>query len=73
MPTYCPFCGGRLIYDSRVKLYTCQSCGVTLTLDEIVMEREKLTGLAKSGDMKRKDMQGYLKWWLSSKKQVEES
>jgi len=37
------------------------------------MEREKLTGLAKSGDMKRKDMQGYLKWWLSSKKQVEES
>lgn len=72
MPTYCPFCGGRLIYDNRVRLYTCRSCGATLTLDEIVMEREKLAGLAKGSDAKKKEAQGYLKWWLSSKKQSED-
>jgi len=72
MPTYCPFCGGRLVYDATVKLYTCQSCGVTLTLEEIIMERERLTELIRGSDKRRREMQGYLKWWLSSKKRSED-
>lgn len=69
MSKYCPVCGGRLIYEGRVRRYVCQSCGTTYTLEELIEEREKIRRLTRAEeDARKREMREYLKWWLSSEK-----
>jgi len=65
---YCPECGGEMFYISRLKHYVCRSCGLTLTLQEIIELREKTKENRESDeDEKRKARKEYLQWWLSKK------
>jgi DNA-directed RNA polymerase subunit RPC12/RpoP len=65
---YCLECGGDLSYDSVLKQYTCRSCGMTFTAQELMEGREKLFETRDSSEEERKRRQkDYLKWWLSKK------
>ena len=39
---YCPECGGEMVYDLDLKLYTCKSCGLTLRYHEIIEMRKNM-------------------------------
>ena len=68
MPNYCLECGGDLSYDSILKHYTCRSCGMTITSQELMERKDKLYEHKGSKDEERKKKQSeYLKWWLSKK------
>lgn len=67
---YCPECGGTLIYMSAVKMYICQSCGVSFTGQELLEVRERMIFNPESEEEKReKKRREYLKWWFRSKKE----
>ena len=68
MPNYCLECGGDLSYDSVLKQYTCRSCGMTFTSQDLMEGREKMFEHRSTADEERKKRQKeYLKWWLSKK------
>lgn len=59
-----------MLYSSRVKEYVCKSCGLTLTLQELVEIRENLKRkqeIDEEGGDKKKLKKEYLQWWLSRK------
>jgi len=58
----CPECAGEMKYNKALRLYVCTSCGLMLTLDEILEESERRRNREK--DFKEE----YLEWWLSRKK-----
>lgn len=64
---YCPECGGEMRYIPATRHYVCQSCGLSVTQQELIELREKLRTPAED-DEKEKRRKEYLKWWLSSKK-----
>jgi len=68
----CPECGGDMRYIPSTKAYVCQSCGLTLTYEELMEERRKLReelGLKFEEESEREKIRKeYLKWWLSKKK-----
>jgi len=59
-------------YIPSTKAYVCQSCGLTLTYEELMEERRKLReelGLKFEEESEREKIRKeYLKWWLSKKK-----
>jgi len=63
---YCPECGGETVYDPKIKMYTCKSCGLTLTYMEIFEARRRNLPLDEREERKQKRRE-YLKWWLSKK------
>jgi len=66
---YCPECGGDMRYISATKRYVCQSCGLTVTHQELIELREQLRPKTETEEeQKQKERREYLKWWLSKKK-----
>lgn len=52
-----------------IKQYVCQSCGLSVTQQELMELREKLKSPSMGNEEeKEKRRKEYLKWWLSKKK-----
>lgn len=68
LPYYCLECGGELIYDKSLKQYTCKSCGLTFTFQQLLEDKGRAFKRDSSEEEARKRKQKeYLKWWLSKK------
>jgi transposase-like protein len=66
---YCPECGGEMKYMPSTKRYVCKSCGLSVTLQELIELREKLRPSMESlEEEQKKRRKEYLKWWFSKKK-----
>ncbi|MDI9644903.1 MAG: TFIIB-type zinc ribbon-containing protein [Candidatus Verstraetearchaeota archaeon] len=66
MTDVCPECGGTLKFDPSRKRYTCLSCGLSLTREEI----DDIRGKAQKTDYedeKEKVRKEYLRWWATKK------
>ena len=58
-----------MLYMIATKHYVCQSCGLSVTQQELMELREKLKpSFETEEDEKEKRKKEYLKWWLSKKK-----
>ncbi|MEM0095214.1 MAG: hypothetical protein QW660_01055 [Candidatus Bathyarchaeia archaeon] len=56
-------------YIASTKHYVCQSCGLSVTQQELIELKEKLHPSTESDEEeKERRRKEYLKWWLSSKK-----
>lgn len=56
-------------YIIATKHFVCQSCGLSVTPQELIELREKLKVPVESvEEEKEKRRREYLKWWLSKKK-----
>jgi len=56
-------------YTISTKRYSCQSCGLSLTHQELIEMREQMRPSEETEEEQRqKQRREYLKWWLSSKK-----
>jgi DNA-directed RNA polymerase subunit M/transcription elongation factor TFIIS len=66
--TFCPECGGIMIYDGSSRRYACRSCGLYVTKDEITELRERRRDEVSGDKKKRQEQSEYLDWWLSKKK-----
>jgi len=56
-------------YTIATKRYACQSCGLSLTHQELIEMREQMRPSEETEqEQKQKQRKEYLKWWLSSKK-----
>jgi len=65
---YCPECGGEMGYDSHLRRYICKSCGLSLTIQEIIELRDKQEpNTTLDEDKQRKKRKEYLDWWFSRK------
>lgn len=64
---YCPECGGDLYYDPKVKRYICKSCGLSLTMQELVELRDKIRLELSNEEQRKKKRKEYLSWWFSKK------
>jgi reverse gyrase len=64
---YCLECGGILSYDSALKQYTCKSCGLTTSAQQLMEGRIKLRERESPEEQRRRKQNEYLKWWLSKK------
>jgi hypothetical protein len=64
---FCLECGGTLSYDPVLKQYTCRSCGLTVTSQQLLEGKEKLQDRESSDEQKRRKQREYLNWWLSKK------
>jgi DNA-directed RNA polymerase subunit RPC12/RpoP len=64
---YCLECGGTLSYDSSLKQYSCRSCGLTFTSQQLLEGRGQLNDRESSDEQKRRRQKEYLNWWLSKK------
>jgi len=66
---YCPECGGEMRYAIATKRYACQSCGLTVSHQELIEMRDQMRPSAETEEEQRqRQRKEYLKWWLSSKK-----
>ena len=68
MSVDCPECGGKMRYDPPHKQYSCLSCGLSLTYQELMEIREKKKDLEPEEEKRKRERNEYLKWYLSSKK-----
>lgn len=66
MSDVCPECGGLLKFDPSRKRYVCQSCGLSLSREEIDEIRYKDQRLNEE-DEKERVRKEYLKWWATKK------
>jgi len=64
---YCLECGGTLGYDPVLKQYSCKSCGLTFTSQQLLEGRGQLQDRESSDEQKRRRQKEYLNWWLSKK------
>ncbi len=64
----CPECGGILFFDSPTKRYTCKSCGLYVTKDELMNIKDKLRNQVDEQRKRKQQQSEYLEWWLSAKK-----
>ena len=56
-------------YISATKRYACQSCGLSVTNQELIELRQQLRPKFESeSEERRKAQKEYLKWWLGKKK-----
>jgi hypothetical protein len=60
-------CGGILSYDSALKQYTCKSCGLTTSAQQLLEGRIKLRERESPEEQRKRRQNDYLKWWLSKK------
>jgi DNA-directed RNA polymerase subunit M/transcription elongation factor TFIIS len=69
MARYCPECGGEMQYDSKVRRYSCKSCGLSLSNQELIEIKDRSKPVEESSDeKKRKRHKDYLNWWFSERK-----
>jgi len=64
----CPYCGATLVFDRMEKIYTCNSCGAALNLQDIVEHKERIRAEKEKIQREKRKHEEYLEWWLSSKK-----
>jgi hypothetical protein len=64
---YCLECGGTLSYDPVLKQYSCKSCGLTFTFQQLLEGRGQLLDRESGDEQKRRRQKEYLNWWLSKK------
>jgi hypothetical protein len=65
---YCTECGGEFVYSVATKHFTCKSCGLTCTQQELMDLKEKNRPAEETEDEIRQNRKKeYLKWYLSSK------
>jgi hypothetical protein len=64
---YCLECGGTLSYDPVLKQYSCKSCGLTFTSQQLLEGKGRLEDRESSDEKKRRRQNEYLNWWLSKK------
>lgn len=58
-----------MLYIIATKHYVCQSCGLSVTQQELIELRQKLKPHVETDEEeKEKRRKEYLKWWLSKKK-----
>ncbi len=56
-------------YSIATKHYTCKSCGLSVTQQELMELRDRLRPSGESAEEKKENRRKeYLKWWLSNKK-----
>ena len=68
LPNYCLECGGVLNYDKSLKQYTCKSCGLTFTFQQLMEDKDKtFVRNVSEEEIKKKRQKEYLQWWLSKK------
>jgi ribosomal protein S27AE len=66
---FCPECGGALLFDAVNKRFSCKSCGLFLTRDQLSDLRYKMKTLPDDERRKRARQQAdYLDWWLTGNK-----
>jgi ribosomal protein S27AE len=67
---FCPECGGPILFDAVNKRFSCKTCGLFLTREQLSDLRFKQKNTADDGDMRKKARQqaDYLDWWLKDKK-----
>jgi len=66
---FCPECAGLLLYDAANKKFSCKSCGLFLTREQLSDLRYKMKTLPDDERRKRQRQQAdYLDWWLSGNK-----
>ena len=69
MPSYCTECGGELVWDRKLRMHSCKSCGMTFTESQLSDARDRLHSRPEDeNDRKRRRHSDYLDWWTSSKK-----
>lgn len=68
MQQYCVECGGKMIYDTSSKHYSCKNCGLYITKEQLLDLKDKLRKEGEERKKKRREINEYLEWWLSSKK-----
>jgi DNA-directed RNA polymerase subunit M/transcription elongation factor TFIIS len=67
---YCPECGGLLFFDAVNKRFSCKSCGLFLTREQLSDMRYKLkTPTDDERRKKQRHQADYLDWWLKGKKE----
>jgi transcription initiation factor TFIIIB Brf1 subunit/transcription initiation factor TFIIB len=67
---YCTECGGKLVWDRKLRQYSCESCGMTLTEAQLSADRDRLRDRPDDDDQQRRRRHSeYLDWWTSSKKE----
>lgn len=65
---YCPECGGELHYDPSTKRYSCKSCGLFVSYQELMELKDRLRPDSETDeDKRRKKRKEYLDWWFSDK------
>jgi len=65
---FCPECGGEMHYSVSTKHYTCKSCGLSVTQQELMELRDRLKPSQESAEEEKENRKKeYLKWWLSKK------
>ena len=64
---YCTECGGKLVWDRKLRQHSCQSCGVTFTESQLSAARDRRYDRDED-DARRRRHSDYLDWWTSSKK-----
>lgn len=52
-------------FDPAVRCYTCISCGLSLTSQEIMEAREKMRSPREEDDERKSRRKEYLDWWFS--------
>jgi len=50
------------------RVYSCRSCGATMSLQELVEHQERVRLEREKAQKERKRKDEYLEWWLSSKR-----
>ena len=69
MLSYCTECGGNLVWDRKLRMHSCQSCGMTFTEAQLSDARDRLYSRQEDEeDQRRRRHSDYLDWWTSSKK-----
>lgn len=70
MDQYCPECGGPILFDVASKRFSCKSCGLYLTREQLSEMRFKLKNVNGDDTRKKQRQQAdYLDWWLKDKKE----
>jgi hypothetical protein len=64
---YCLECGGTLSYDPVLKQYSCKSCGLTFTFQQLLEGKGQLMDRESVDEQRKRRQKEYLNWWLSKK------
>jgi predicted RNA-binding Zn-ribbon protein involved in translation (DUF1610 family) len=67
---YCTECGGNLMWDRKLRMYSCKSCGMTFTEAQLSSARDRLYERSEDEEeQKRRRHSEYLDWWFKDKKE----
>jgi len=65
---YCTECGGKLAWDRKLKQYSCESCGMMFTEEQLSAARDKLHEAPEDDEeARRRRHSEYLDWWFADR------